>query len=208
MLEWVDEANLRSFFDRAVATESRVLPFRPQVAQQERELREVTAACKEEYLPDFGLAGPRTVGWCLQHLSREGRGFESHHELFKQLCGLQANQWGIEEHFNAASVLRAMAVMDQLDVTNLVSAELIARHMHTIEYSYSDRLREKTNQASSSRLSPEEQAALGGAARLESRLMICPALLEHAKADLEREAGLAKTLVKAREARASLAKKS
>lgn len=49
-----------------------------------------------------------------------------------------------------------------------------------------------------------EQAAFGAAARAESRLMICPALPEAAKLETEREAGLANTLQKAREARAAL----
>ena len=43
--------------------------------------------------------------------------------------------------------------------------------------------------------------------RAESRLMVTPALLEAAKTETEKEAGLAKSLLKAREARAALAKK-
>ena len=53
----------------------------------------------------------------------------------------------------------------------------------------------------------DEQAAFGAVALAESRLMICPALLESARAEAEKEAGLMKALVKARDARASLAGK-
>ena len=42
--------------------------------------------------------------------------------------------------------------------------------------------------------------------RIEQRLMVCPALLDHAKQDIEREAGFAKALVKARDARTALKK--
>ena len=45
-------------------------------------------------------------------------------------------------------------------------------------------------------------------ARVESKLMIAPRLLEAAKVDLEREAGIAKFRVKSREAREALAKKT
>ena len=52
----------------------------------------------------------------------------------------------------------------------------------------------------------EEQSAFGAAARVETRLMICPELVEEGRKETEREAGLAKALGKAREARAALAK--
>ena len=57
------------------------------------------------------------------------------------------------------------------------------------------------------RLTVDEQAAFGAAAKARSKLLICPALLEAAKVDVERESALSRALLKAREARASLAKK-
>ena len=114
--------------------------------------------------------------------------------------------WGIEEHYNGLSYVKAMMEVDGLDAKNLVSAELILRRLQTIEYSHSDRLREKSGKGGG-RLTLEEQAAFGGTARLESKLMIDPKLLDHARVDIEREALLAKNLVKAREAREALRKK-
>ena len=46
-----------------------------------------------------------------------------------------------------------------------------------------------------------------GTARLSSTLMICPLLLDQVKAEVDREGGLLKNLVKSREARAALRKK-
>ena len=57
------------------------------------------------------------------------------------------------------------------------------------------------------RLTVDELAAFGAAAKARSKLLICPALLEAAKVDVERESALSRALLKAREARASLAKK-
>ena len=50
-------------------------------------------------------------------------------------------------------------------------------------------------------MSLEEQVSFGGVTRQFSTLMICPALLEHVKAEAEKEAVLAKSLRKAREER-------
>ena len=46
-----------------------------------------------------------------------------------------------------------------------------------------------------------------GTARLSSTLMICSLLLDQVKAEVDREGGLLKNLVKSREARAALRKK-
>ena len=53
----------------------------------------------------------------------------------------------------------------------------------------------------------EEQHAFAGAARVLTALMVCPKLLDHVKADVERDASLAKNLRKAREEREALKKK-
>ena len=111
----------------------------------------------------------------------------------------------MEEYGQLILVLKAMINIDQLDVINLQSAELLLRRLQVIEYSYSDKLQKTKGHGG--RLTPEEQAAFGAAARPESKLMICPALVEAAKLEVEQEAGLAKSLLKARQARAALAKK-
>ena len=57
------------------------------------------------------------------------------------------------------------------------------------------------------RLTDDEQAASGAAAKAESKPLICPALVEAAKANMELEMSLSRARLKAREACASLAKK-
>ena len=52
-----------------------------------------------------------------------------------------------------------------------------------------------------------EQAAFGAAVRAESRLLVAAALMDAAKTETEKGAGLAKRLLEAREARAALAMK-
>ena len=117
------------------------------------------------------------------------------------------SQWGMEEYGNLIMVARALMFVDQIDPANLVGMELIFRRLQTIEYSYSDKLRDRASASTGGRLTLDEQAAFGAMAKVETCLTICPALLEAARAETEKEAGLAKSLLKAREARAALAKK-
>ena len=111
----------------------------------------------------------------------------------------------MEEYGQLILVLKAMLYIDQLDVSSLQSAELLLRRLQVIEYSYSDKLQKKDS--GGGRLTPEEQAAFGAAARPGAELLICPVLVEGAKGEVEKEAGLAMSLLKARPASAGLAKK-
>ena len=204
-VEFVKDEDLQAFLDRSVFGESRVLPMRiDQAGNYLRSLESVLESSRQEAIQ--GMPTVRTVYWCLRHLTQEGRGLESHFEHFKRLCGLNDDQWGMEEYANVVGFLKALLQQDQLDPVNVNGIELMFRRLQTIEYSYSDRLRSKTA-GSGSRLTPEEQAAFGATARVETRLMICPLLMDAARVDLERESAVAKSLMKAREAREAFGKK-
>ncbi|CAK0805748.1 unnamed protein product [Prorocentrum cordatum] len=205
-VEWVAIGDESDFADRAVAPDCRLLPARlDRAGRPFRTLENLVESCRQEHLPDF--IAPRTTMWCLEHLAGEGRSLESHFEHFKKLRGLQDSQWGMEEYASVISYLKALLQHDQVDASNILSVEMMFRRLQTIEYCYSDKLRERTAGSSAGRLTADEQAAFGATARAESRLMVSPALLESAKQELERDASLAKSLLKAREARESLGKR-
>ena len=206
-IEYVKDSEVDEFLSRGVSMEARVLAVKKDDGRgsRTRTLASVLESSREETISD--MPEPRTALWCLFHLEHEGRNLEAHFEHFKSLCGVQANQWGMEEYMSIISFLKAFLFRDQLDPANLLGIELMFRRLQTIEYSYSDKLREKMAASSGGKLTMDEQAAFGAAARLETRLMICPKLVEKAKDETEKEAGLAKSLLKAREARAALAKK-
>eukprot|EP00971_Amphidinium_carterae_P115325 2284058-Amphidinium_carterae.1 len=84
---------------------------------------------------------------------------ESHFEYFKASCGLQGGQWGLEEYQSIIGVLKAMMLQDQLDVPNIVGAEMLFRRLQVIEYSYSDKLKERGISSTGGRLTMEEQSA-------------------------------------------------
>ena len=168
--------------------------------RSEAPLKDVVKLCSEVPV-QWGLSGPRTARWCLQYLIVEGLGLEGHHERVRQLCKVDSSAWGIQEHWQLSNVIKHSLQTDQLNCCNLLSLEVMFRRLQTIEYAYSEKAKESESRAVGGRLSLEEQQTFGGTTRLASTLMVCPELLDHVKAEVERDASLAKNLRKAREER-------
>ena len=115
---------------------------------------------------------------------------------------------GVQWHWQATNCFKFPGEIDQVDLFKVVAAEAAFRDLQTIEYSYVDKARELENSGSSGgRLTSEEQAMFAGSSRMATSLMVCPGLLDQVKAEVDREGGLLKNLVKAREARAALRSK-
>ena len=79
-------------------------------------------------------------------------------------------------------------------------AEALLRRAQTIEWVYHDKLRDEGS-ATKDRLSPEEMHAFSGLDRTGDHLMVAPALLEHVKGIVEKDAAIMKNIRKAREER-------
>ena len=162
-------------------------------------------------MADWPLPGTRTTSWCVDYLVRMGQTIESHHEDFVRRCKLERNSLGANQHRQATNFVLFLAEIDQYDVCNSMSAEAAFRDMQTIEYSYQDKMRDLESSGGrggqAGRLSTGEQSMFAGSSRLSQSLMVCPALLEQVKQEVDKEGGLFKNLVKAREARTALRKK-
>eukprot|EP00438_Fugacium_kawagutii_P032643 Skav206865 [mRNA] locus=scaffold898:55024:69937:- [translate_table: standard] len=183
-------ADVEDFMGRPSACDYRILAvkFSP-VGTPERSLAEVASLCKEVDVK-WSLPGPRTSKWCVTYLSIEGLGFEAHHERMRTLCRLEANSWGVQEHFQLSMTLRHALQIDQLDGFNLAFVEVMFRRIQTIEYAHSERARESESRSVGGRLSLEEQQTFGGLVRHAGTLMICPTLLDHVKQEVEKEGPL------------------
>ncbi|CAE7316484.1 unnamed protein product [Symbiodinium necroappetens] len=144
------------------------------------------------------MTGPRTTKWCLNYLVVEGLGLEGHHERVRTLCKLDSASWGMQEHFQVSMFLRYCLQIDQLNSHNLMAVEAMFRRLQTIEFGYSEKVREVEAKGTGGRLAMEEQQVFGGLTRHASTLMVCPELLDFVKSETEREAALAKNLRKAR----------
>ena len=170
------------------------------VGVPERPLSELVAASKE-YDMGWKLAGPRTARWCLNYLVVEGIGFEAHHERFRQLCKLDNASWGVMEHFQLSMMLRQLIQVDMLNGFNHMGIELMFRRIQTIEYAHAEKARELEARSTGGKLSMEEQYTFGSLVRQAGTLMVSPDLLEHVKAEVQKDVELQKNLRKAREER-------
>ena len=170
------------------------------VGTPERALGDI-AAESVEYPVKWELTGPRTSKWCLHYLSVEALGFEAHHERFRQLCKLDASAWGVQEHFQLSMVLRQLIQVDMVNACNCIGIELMFRRVQTIEYAHAEKAREAESKSIGGKLSLEEQYTFGSLVRQAGTLLICPKLLEHVKAEVQKDVELQKNMRKAREER-------
>ena len=122
------------------------------------------------------MTGPRTTKWCLNYLVVEGLGLEGHHERVRTLCKLDSASWGMQEHFQVSMFLRYCLQIDQLNSHNLMAVEAMFRRLQTIEFGYSEKVREVEAKGTGGRLAMEEQQVFGGLTRHASTLMVCPDL--------------------------------
>ena len=209
----VRDDELDDFMALVSRQDARIMPIvRGRTGRRHRTWQRIGEDSEEVDMDDWPLSGSRTASWCIDYLVKMGQTIEGHHEDFTRRCKLERNSWGVQAHWQATNFLRFLAEVDQCDICNLVSAEAMFREIQTIEYSYQDKMRDLEGGGGgggggAGRLTSEEQAMFAGTARLSSTLMICPLLLDQVKAEVDREGGLLKNLVKSREARAALRKK-
>ncbi|CAK0878156.1 unnamed protein product [Prorocentrum cordatum] len=197
-VEFVTSAALPGFLQRAVGADARILP----VTRNERGKRELTWSAmveltnREEFdASDWGLPGPRTADWRMDYILNEGLGVEGHREHFRSIRKLAASDWGVQEHYQLSLQLEQALYIDMLDGSNLVSVETKFRRMQTIEFAHWDKAKDQESKGIGGKLS--------GVTRAHTAIMICPDLIEHVRAELEREGKLNKNLRLAREERES-----
>lgn len=206
-VQCIDGGNHRQFMQKAADYDHRIVSQEiDALGKPECSLKEVAKKFSEVSC-DWNLTGPRTCRWCISYLVVEALGLEGHHERFRSFCKIEASSWGVQEHYQLSMIAKHALQTDQLDGYNNLFLEVVFRRLQTIEYSYSERARELESKSAGGRLSLEEQQTFGGITRQAATLMVCPSLLDFVKAEVERDANLAKNLRKAREER-ELARKA
>ncbi|CAK0894817.1 unnamed protein product, partial [Prorocentrum cordatum] len=183
----------------SAAQDARTLAIKFNPQGRMRDWRDVVDSCQQEEFEDFPVSGPRSMSWCLHFLRRRHTPLD-HHLMFRSTCSLKPEQWGVAEHETLLRIIELAGQYDQLDVTNLACMEAAARRVQTIEWAYHDKIRE-TDAGSTSRLSIEEATAFSGLSRAGDLMMVAPALLEHVKLQVEKDAAIMKNIRKAKEER-------
>ena len=120
--------------------DARTMPVRFEEGRRYREYRDAVGQCSQAAFDDFVVKGPRTCLWVVKHMMESGGTPVGHHQRWRVNCKLQVHDSGVAEHETYCKVLQTMLTYDQLDVSNLASAEVIARQIQLIEERYENKL--------------------------------------------------------------------
>ena len=165
-----------------------------------RRFGDAVAMVSEEAFGDWPVAGPRTTLWCLQFLARTNQGALEHHYKWKQLSKLQVHDYGVEFHEAVMRIVELAVTYDQVDSTNLSALEVALRRAQIIEYYHMQRLRDGEHALpNASRLTMDEVTAFSGVRRQDDNLMLCPALIDHARDEVSKIMEINKSMRKHRE---------
>ena len=165
-----------------------------------RRFADAVAMVSEEAHANWPVAGPRTVLWCLQFLARTNQGSLEHHYKWKQLSKLQVHDYGVEFHEAVMRVVELAVTYDEVDSTNLASLEVALPRAQIIEYYHMQRLRDGEHSLpNASRLTTDEVPAFSGVRRQDDNLMLCPALIDHARDEVSKVMEINKAMRKHRE---------
>ena len=209
-LKCIASEEVDGFLNLPSQWDSRLMPMEKHaLGKPERSLISVASTSREEKVLRSLQGDVRSAPWCIAFLQSEGLGFEGHHERLRQVAGVRGDAWGISEHFQIMMVAKLAFQIDQIDGVNCAFMESLLRRAQTIEFGWAERIKEKEAKGfGGGRLSLEEQTMFGGLVRQASTLMICPALIDFVRAEVEKEAKLQKALRMAREERESESKRN
>ena len=190
--------------------DARVLPvyYRAGDNKRERSWEHALSAFGEAPLPDFGVQGPRTAGWCLRFLRRQQQHPDDYHRAWMNRNKLSPHDWGVDAHRIALRAVALGGCSDQVDLTNLALAEHLLREAQLVEHHYRNIERDheeknrKERKGGAVGLPAQEVELFLGAEKGAVDCMISPDLTEFVSKALERDANVQKQSRKAREERA------
>ena len=162
--------------------------------QRFKEFRVASLECKEVAFPDWPISGPRTVAHVLQRIVEHGGSPIAHSQAWRTACKFQPVDKPAQDHEMLCRILQTMLVYDQLDATNIASAELIARAIQRIEEQHKMKLASLEDAG-------ESALFLGSSGGSRVGTCISPKLSEWMGSEMQKEAAIAKERRKAREER-------
>ena len=160
-----------------------------------KEFRDAVQEAKPCEFSDWPIAGPRTTKYVISQMLDHGGSPLGHHQAWRVACKLQPSDGPAQEHEAWSRVLQAMMTYDQLDVSNLASAELVVRALQKIEERHKHKLVSADDGG-------EAALFMGSSGGSRAGCIISPKLTEWVGSELQKEALVAKERRKAREERA------
>ena len=201
--EWVSDSQHANWVLKRFPLDSRILRIKTRHGSRARDWKDLTEDSVPKNFSVWPIPGPRSTPYCLKYLNVQQGGAADRAILFQNLAKLNASDWGMAEYSTLLEVVKIAGTYDQVNVANLASFEVIFRRLQTLEYCYSDRAEELSNnqhQRFGPRLTMEEQSAFMGLTRSQV-CMVDPQLLSYIREHVKERADLSKCLRLAREER-------
>ena len=124
---------------------------------------------------DWSVKGPRSMLWVAKNMADQGRTPRQRHYWWRQVLGLQADDTGVDDHLFLSEIMEEAACFDQINVSELMFRERIARRYQMWEQMYASALRKAEAGSSSGAWLGEREIFLGNE-RSRGHALICPEL--------------------------------
>ena len=166
--------------------------------KRHRDFKEAVAVLRESDWPDWTLVGPRTVLWVLRFIAMHFGTPMVRHSRFLAEGRLTYQDVGVSEHFSVMQMLEAAVCMDQLQVGELQSMEIMCRRGQMAELKHRGRFVPVAATGEDPYTDTHLYMGLGGT---RGMLAVHPALEKYVSAQLRDEFTGAEARRKAREER-------
>jgi hypothetical protein len=159
-----------------------------------RSLLSAVNAYEQNDFVDWPLDGPRTALWLAKELSKTGMNPIGRHSHWRHETNIKDDERSGSIHELLSEVLELMITYDQLDLSNLASAETLCRHMQLIEF--------ETKKKNDARKGADSSEYYLGRSRRTGGNLLSPELQKHIADKASRDTSILKEQRKAAEERA------
>ena len=184
----------------------RTLPIRYNAdGNRDRSYAEGVSLLSESDFSDWSMDGPRTTKWVLGAIVSGDSTPIKRHYWWRQVLGLRADDFGVNEHEFLSTMLETSVCYDQLNVGELLCFEHLSRRLQLIEESRAEALRTATMGTSggmgAGHVDNEEQDLFLGRKHARHSALVSPALQEWVAGKIAQTSAVRKERRKGREER-------
>jgi hypothetical protein len=181
--------------------------YRPgQSDQRGRNFADGVASALEHPFPDWPVPGPRTCRWLLAAFVSSDTTPLRRHYWWRSTLGLDASDDGVDDHLFLSELLELSMSFDQLNSPDLAVFEHISRRYQTLEETYADALRDKSNGARTGRgLDSDERALYLGTGASTTMALVAPDLQAYVATKVGERSAILRERRKGREERLAAA---
>ncbi|CAK0804487.1 unnamed protein product, partial [Prorocentrum cordatum] len=176
---------------------------------QQRYRRSFASALQDMKPVDFGksweIEGTRSTHYTAERIYEGNHSPVQRHCWWRSVMGLSATDVGVDEHLLLSQLLEVGMTIDQMQVCNLATFELLSQRYQMWESAYKDLLREVDTGGSGGDDWLSERSLFLGVKNLRSSAIVMPELEDYVARELAARAAVLKERRKARE-EAALAK--